>query len=517
MTEIGTAAPRLSVFRGRWGRLALAVTAGAVMTAGHPPIGLPWVLFLAVPVLVWLVAVAPTARAAAAVGWGAGFGYLVTGLHWIGNAFLVEPDQFALLLPLGVLALPAGLALYWAVAFAAARRLWPRSMVRGTVLLAALWTAAEFARSFALTGFPWALPGYVWIDLPPMQAAAWVGPFGMTLLTLALCGLPVVAAVHRRWMIAALALVAGAAIWAAGAARLAEPPAYAADAPVLRVVQPNAPQHLKFLPDHREEFYRRTLGATAAPADPALGPPDIVVWPETAVHFVPAARPDEVARIAEAAAGATVILGAFRGERTPEGDRWTNALTVVLPDGSLGPHYDKHHLVPFGEYMPLWPILRHLGLPQFTGGPGLAAGPGPRTLVIDGVPPFSALICYEVIFPNEVVAEGKRPDWMVQLTNDAWFGAFAGPQQHFVQARIRAIEQGLPIVRAANTGISAVVDSRGRPIAALPLGSYGKIDAKLPAPMPPTLYSSIGDLPALFLVVILVLFGADWCWRSTNH
>jgi apolipoprotein N-acyltransferase len=505
------------MMRSRWGRPALALLAGAAMAAGHPPVGLPWVLFLAVPMLVWLVAATPTAGAAAIVGWAAGFGYLAVALHWIGNAFLVDPDQFALLMPLGVVALPAGLALYWAAAFAAARRLWPGDLIRGALLLAALWTGAEIVRSFALTGFPWALPGYVWIDLPPMQAAAWVGPFGMTLATLVLCALPLLAAAERRWALAAAALAAGVTVWAAGAARLQALTAYGADAPVVRVVQPNAPQHLKFLPGYREDFYRRTLEATAAPPDPGLGPPDIIVWPETAVHFVPAAEPEEVARIAGAAGGATVILGALHGERTAEGVRWTNALAVVLPDGTLGPRYDKHHLVPFGEYMPLWPVLRHLGLPQFTAGPGMAAGPGPRTLALDGVPPFSALICYEVIFPREVVAPGKRPDWMVQLTNDAWFGAFAGPQQHFAQARIRAIEQGLPIVRAANTGISAVIDSHGRPVSYLPLDSFGKIDAKLPAPLPPTLYSRIGDLPALFLVVFVVLFGASWRKVRVNH
>ena len=518
MTEVGAAARGMPVVRSRWVRLALGAIAGALMTTGHPPVGLPWALFLAVPALVWLVGTSPGVRAAALVGWAAGFGYLVTALHWIGHAFLVDPDQFALLMPLGVLVLPAGLALYWAAGFAAARWLWPGGVLRGALLLAACWTAAEMARSHLFTGFPWALPGYVWVDLPPMQAAAWVGPYGMTLLTLVLCGLPLAAALQRRWAVAALALAAGAGVWIAGAARVPEATAYAPDAPVVRVVQPNAPQHLKFLPGHRDEFYRRTLDATAAPAEPGLDAPDIVVWPETAVHFVPEGRPDEVARIADAAAGATVILGAMHVERGIEGrDRWTNALETVLPNGTLGPRYDKHHLVPFGEYMPFWSVARHLGLPQFTAGPGFAAGPGPRTLAPGGLPPFSALICYEAIFPHEVVADGPRPDWMVQLTNDAWFGTFAGPQQHYAQARIRAIEQGLPIVRAANTGVSAVVDSHGREITSLALDSYGKIDSKLPSALPPTLYSRTGDTPALVLVVIVILFGAVGRGRAAIH
>jgi apolipoprotein N-acyltransferase len=419
-------------------------------------------------------------------------------------------------MPIGVLVLPAGLSLFWAAGFAAARRLWPAGVFTGAPVLAAAWTAAEVVRSYAFTGFPWALPGYVWIDLPPMQAAAWAGPFGMTLLTLLICGLPLAAALERRWAVATSALAAGAAIWFAGAARVPDATDYAPDAPVLRVVQPNAPQHLKFEPGHREEFYRRTLEATSAPAGPQ-GRPRVVIWPETAVHFVPELRPGEVARIAAAAAGATVILGAFHGERTADGDRWTNALVTVLPDGSLGPRYDKHHLVPFGEYMPFWTVARHLGLPQFTDGPGFAAGPGPRTLSLDGLAPFSALICYEAIFPDEVVADGSRPDWLVQITNDAWFGTFAGPQQHYAQARIRAIEQGLPIVRSANTGISAVVDAHGREVASLGLGESGIIDAKLPAPLPPTLYSRTGDLPALIAVVFLLFFGASRRFLGLSH
>ncbi len=208
MTEVGAATPGGLVLRSPWARLAAAAIAGALMTAGNPPIGLPWALFLAVPAIVWLVATAPTVRSAAWIGWAAGCGYLMTTLQWIGNAFLVDPEQFALLMPLGVIVLPAWLALYWAAGFAAARWLWPGGMMRGTLLLSALWTAAEYARAHCFTGFPWGLPGYVWVDLPPMQAAAWLGPFGMTLLTLALCGLPLAAALQRRWALAGLALAA---------------------------------------------------------------------------------------------------------------------------------------------------------------------------------------------------------------------------------------------------------------------------------------------------------------------
>jgi len=371
-------------------------------------------------------------------------------------------------------------------------------------VLAASISGAEILRSFLFTGYPWALPGYVWLDLPPMQAASWIGPFGMTLLTLLLTALPLLALWQRQWAVLALSLAAGAAIWFAGASRL-EPTSYADDAPVIRIVQPNAPQHLKFEPGYREEFYRRLLEGTAAPADPELGPPDLVIWPETAIHFLLDENPEEIARIARMAGGATVILGAMRREQAEPRDRWYNSLLVVRPDGTLGPIYDKHHLVPFGEYMPFWSVLRHLGLPQFTDGPGYSSGPGPRSMELPDQPAFSALICYEAIFPWEAVAHGARPGWLLQLTNDAWFGPWAGPQQHYAQARIRAIEQGLPMVRAANTGISAVVDANGGEVTALPLDTYGIVEARLPAIKPQTIYSRIGDWPAIAAIVILLI------------
>ena len=405
-------------------------------------------------------------------------------------------------------ALPAGLGLFWALAFWLARRVRPAGVLSSALLLISLWTLAEYARSNVLTGLPWALPGYVWVDLPPMQAAAWVGPFGVSFLTLAITALPLVAwAAGRQVVVAAMALAAGGAIWVAGTLRVPDAVAYAPDAPVLRVVQPNAPQHLKWLPGHREEFYARLLSATSAPPDPRLGPPDIVIWPEASVHFVPAAEPRELARISRAAGDAWVLLGALHGERTRTGERWTNALVTIGPDGSLGPRYDKHHLVPFGEYLPLAPLFDALGISQFAIRGGFVSGPGPQTLRLDGVPAFSPLICYEAIFPDEIVG-GDRPEWLLQPTNDAWFGSWAGPRQHYAQARVRAIEQGLPMVRAANTGISAVVDPYGREVVSIKMHNYKYFDYKLPAYVNRTLYSFIGDIPVVSFLVIFSLIAA---------
>src|SRR5690625_2851354 len=313
----------------------LAIATGALMSAAHPPAQFPWVLFAAMPALVWLTGDAGQVRGADFVGWGGGFGHFITVLRWMGYPFLVDAEQFAWLMPLPVLIFPALLAIFWAGAFAFARRFWPGQMLAGAVVLAASISGAEILRSFLFTGYPWALPGYVWLDLPPMQAASWIGPFGMTLLTLLLTALPLLALWQRQWAVLALSLAAGAAIWFAGASRL-EPTSYADDAPVIRIVQPNAPQHLKFEPGYREEFYRRLLEGTAAPADPELGPPDLVIWPETAIHFLLDENPEEIARIAELAGGATVILGAMRREQGEPRDRWYNSLLVIRPDGTLG-------------------------------------------------------------------------------------------------------------------------------------------------------------------------------------
>jgi apolipoprotein N-acyltransferase len=487
--------------QGRWRRLGIAMLAGAAMTLGQAPISQPWVLFAAVPVLIWLIDSAPGARAAALAGWGAGFGYFVTGLYWIGHAFLVDAEQFAWMMPFAVTLLPAFLGLFWAAAFGFARRIWPQGRWWRAVALAACLTLVEYARGNVLTGFPWGLPGYAWVETPVIQAAAWAGPFGMTFLTLALTPLVLIGLVERRWAAGLIAVAALAGLWVAGTARLPGSADHAG--PVLRIVQPNAEQKLKWEADPAKLFYARLLAATAAPPDPALGPPAAVIWPETAVTFLPAYNPERRAEIAAAAGGAPVILGALHGVIRDGAEQWFNSLSVILPDGSLGPRYDKQHLVPFGEYLPYEGVLGLIGLRQLVRQGGFTAGPGPRLIELAGLPPFSPLICYEIIFPSEVVPDGERPGWLLQVTNDAWFGSLAGPHQHLAQARIRAIEQGLPVVRAANTGISAAIDTHGRVLKQIPMQTDGYFDIRLPGAVPATLYARFGDAPAMSLVVLV--------------
>ena len=492
--------------QGGWQRLLIAMLAGAAMTLGQPPVSVPWVFLVAVPMLVWLVDTSPAPRVAALVGWGAGFGYFVSGLYWIGHAFLVDAEQFAWLMPFAVTLLPAFLGLFWAVAFALARRLWPQGRWWRVLALAACLTFVEYARAHVLTGFPWGLPGYVWVETPVMQAAAWAGPFGMTLGTLALAPLLVIGVAERRVVPALVPVAVIAVLWFVGQGEAERKSALAATSgPVLRVVQPNAVQKLKWQPEHARTFYERLLSATSAPADPAIGPPEAVIWPETAVTFLPAYKPERRTEIAAAAGGVPVLLGALHGVRKLDGEEaWFNTLTTILPNGELGPRYDKHHLVPFGEYLPYPQVLGLLGLRQIVRQGGFSPGPAPRVIDVPGLPPFSPLICYEMIFPDGVVPADRRPAWLLQITNDGWFGSYGGPQQHLAQARIRAIEQGLPVVRAANTGISAVIDPAGQIIAQLPLHTDGHIDAALPGALAPTLYVRTGDVPAMALVVLVI-------------
>lgn len=484
---------------------ALAAACGALLAAAQPPLSWWPTLFLALPPLLWLTEAAPSARAAAWRGWAAGGGYFGGGMFWIVEPFLVEPERHGWMAPFALMGMAGGLALFWAPAFAAARA-FARPGLRLALALACAWTAADYARGHALGGFPWALPAYAWIETPVMQAAAALGPYGLGALTLA-AGLA--AGAGRAGAALALALVAAG--WAWGAHRLAEPyPARAAPL-VVRLVQPDVPQRLKWRPELQAEFFDRHLALTAAPPDPAAPQPgqrpDVVIWPETAVPFLLGEAPGLQAEIAAAAGGRPVILGLNRAGAGPEGAEWFNALAVLGAGGAPLAVYDKARLVPFGEYIPLGRTIGRLGGPAVATltARGFSPGPGPRLVAAPGLPPFLPLVCYEAIFPGAMRAPGGRPEWIVQVTNDAWFGALAGPYQHFAQARARAIEQGLPLARAANTGVSAMIDGRGRVRAMLPLGVQGRLDAALPAALRETFYARLGDLPAL--LALAAVFG----------
>lgn len=476
--------------------LALGLALGAGVGAGHVPFAAWW---LAVPSLALAIALALPLRPARAAlfGLAVGTGHFGLALHWIVEPFLVDAPRHGWMAPFAAVGLSAFMASYWALAWwgtaLLARGPWARALLLPVAL-----ALAEMARGWLFTGFAWASPAYVWSETPVYQALAWVGPYGLALLTALAASLLAMALRLARPALALAPLAGLGALAVLGAAR--EIPAPDGDAPVIRLVQPNAAQHLKWDPAWLAEFLRRGIESTGAPPGP-LGAPALVVWPETAVPYLLHDAGPVLEAVAREAGGAPAALGVQRRE----GDRLFNSLAVTGPSGEVAGLYDKHHLVPFGEFFPLGDIAARFGLRGLAAddGAGYASGPGPRVLDIPGVGLVLPLICYEAVFPRDTRVE-PRPRLMLHVTNDAWFGTFAGPHQHLAQARARAIEQGLPVMRAANTGISAVIDGGGRVLDEIPLGEWGHIDAALPAALPPTLYARTGDAPsAVGLVAVL--------------
>ncbi len=506
-----------------WRRAAIAVAAGAASSLAMAPFDAWPVLFVTFPVAVWLIDGAAGTRAngagsAAIAGWWFGFGYFVPGLYWIGNAFLVDADIFGWLLPFAVLGLPAYLALFPALGFALARLIWPRDDSR-VLALAATLTAAEWLRGHALTGFPWNAFGYALTEpLALAQTASLVGLWGLTFIAVAVFASPAVLldapdTTRRPWLAPLLALAVLAAMGGFGLARLAATPTQNVEAVKLRIVQPDVTQDQRFNYAAKQPVMQKYLKLSeraTSPQSTGLDGVTVLIWPESAFPFFLSREADAMAMIAELLPKGTVLItGAVRPPETPRGARITrayNSIYVIGDDGSFLSVYDKTHLVPFGEYLPLRGVLEKLGLEQLTRvRGGFIAGARRRALAVPGAPKMLPLVCYEAIFPDGLIPEGERPGWLVNLTNDGWFGVSTGPHQHLQQARLRAIEQGLPLVRAANTGISAVIDPVGRITAELGLGVEGVLDARLPQALPPTLYARIGDGPA-WLAVLAAAF-----------
>jgi apolipoprotein N-acyltransferase len=493
-----------------WRRILIAFVAGAATTFALPPFELWPIAFFTFPVLVWLVDGAGAGRlggvlTAAITGWWFGLGYFVTGLYWIGHAFLVDAKNFAWLLPFAVLGLPAYLALYPALGLALARLIWTRGAVRILALAFAL-TLVEWLRGHLLTGFPWNAYGYALMSpLVLAQGAALVGLWGMTFLAVAVFASPASLAddradTRRPWLAPVLSIAALAALAIFGSIRLARTPTTFVDDVRLRIMQPNLQQDEKFNYSQKQSVMSRYLALSERPsAGRPAGLRDVthLIWPESAFPFFLTREADVLAQIASLLSGGTVLItGAIRA---PEGATGTisrayNSVYVIDRTGSIQSVYDKVHLVPFGEYLPFQSLLERIGLMQLTKvRGGFIAGDRHRPMSVPGAPSLLPLVCYEIIFPAEAVPRGERPNWLLNLTNDGWFGVSTGPYQHFQQARIRAIEEGLPLVRAANSGISAVIDPVGRVNALLPLGVEGVLDAGLPQPLSPTLYARSGD------------------------
>lgn len=533
-------AHKIRTLRGWRGRV-VAFGAGALSVLAMAPFFIWAILFFTLPVLVWLIdgtvhlaSADPAARpfkakhlrSAGLTGWWFGAGYFLAGLFWIGEAFLVEAERFAWLMPFAVALMPAGLALFYGAATAAASLFWRPNLFR-LLALALAFSAAEWLRGHILTGFPWNILGYAltW-PLPLMQSAGIFGIYGLTFLALLIFAAPLVASADaaelRRPQAAMagflIALVPLSAAFVYGLVQLATPVPSPVEGVRLRLVQPSVPQRDKWRPEkQRDIFFDHLALSRQGPngAEDNLVGITHVIWPEAAMPFLPLDTPAALQAIGQMLPDGTLLLaGALRadGPITPDASRPRafNSLIAFGSDGQPIAIYDKIHLVPFGEYLPLRPLLEGIGLQKLVGWRGgFSVGVSPRPLFeVPGLPPTGALICYEAIFPGAIVQSSRRPQVLINVTNDGWFGETTGPHQHFHQARVRAVEEGLPLIRVANNGITGVIDANGRVLARLNLNERGVIDTVLPGARPPPLYARFGD----GLFALLWLAGAGLLW-----
>ena len=503
-----------------WRRAAIAFIAGALSALAMAPFNAWPILFVTIPVVVWLIDGAGAGRlggipAAAVSGWWFGFGYFIAGLYWVGYAFLVDAQTFAWLLPIAVMGLPAGLALFMAFGFALARLIWTKDASRIVALACAL-TVSEWLRGHILTGFPWNALGYALTEpLALAQTAALIGLWGLTFITVAVFASPAVliddrGSTSRPWFALSVSIVVLAAMGAYGAARLSSKPTQLVKDVRLRLMQPNLQQDVKFNYSARQmvmDKYLSLSDRSTGPQTTGVRDATILIWPESAFPFFLSREADAMAQIANFLPQGTVLVtGGIRPPDQPPDAKVTrayNSIYAIDHDGTILSVYDKLHLVPFGEYLPFQSVMEKLGFVQLTKmRGGFIPGDRRRTMALPNAPRMLPLICYEAIFPGDVVPRDDRPGWIVNLTNDGWFGISTGPYQHLQQARLRAIEEGLPVVRSANTGISAVIDPVGRIIGHLDLGSEGVLDSGLPAAISPTLYSQVQDIPAAIVIAL---------------
>ncbi len=488
----------------------LPLLAGAGSALGFAPVD-AWPLTLAgVAVLAALVERSVGVRGAALAGWLFGLGQFVVSLGWIATAFTYQAALPAFMGWVTVVLLSMYLAIYPALAAGLARA-WPWAGASRVFAFAATWMAGEWLRGHLLSGFAWNPLGAAWLDAGIVaQGAAWVGALGQSALMVLAGGaialsarLPAPRSVPQ-WF--GVIPVAAAILFVADGSRWLEPPPASLTGPLVHLIQPNLGQEYKYDdPDVHRATY---LAQSRAALGPVPHPQSIVIWSESSVLDLVAEQPAIRAQLASILQPGDLLL--FGGEaliRAADGSpaAATNSLYVLDSTGRLQGRYDKSHLVPLGEYVPARPLMSRLGLTRLTPGSiDFLPGPGARTLDLPGFPPAGVQICYEIIFPAMVVDEGHRPAWIVNISNDAWFGAW-GPPQHLAQARLRAIEEGLPIARATPTGISAVIDARGRVVASLGLHRVGDVSLRMPPPLPPTPFARFAHATSAALGGLLLV------------
>jgi len=501
-----------------WQRAGLVMIAGMVAALAMPPLDFWPLLFVTVPVA--LFALEGIERRfklqSFLLGWCFGFGYFIVAFHWIGFAFLVDQEDYLWMMPFAVGGLAAAMAVYWGLAFLCVTVSGLKRFSAALVFAASL-ALFEWLRGILFMGFPWAAPGLAGDGMGAVvQTVALWGMPGLTALILLWSAVwPFVFDRHspRRHRFTALMIIATLPLcWAWGSYRLQHENVANVENVNIRIVQPNIPQSDKWRSENEGAIFEQLLEMSAlAPQDG--NPVTHIIWPETAVPFLIDESESAKAEMAQLLGGnKTLVTGALRRELSitsdGESDNIYNSILTFDGFGNVVAQYDKWRLVPGGEFLPFEWLLEPLGFRRIVTVPGsFAAGRGPVSLAIPGAPSAGFSICYEAIFPDHFVDPLKRPGWLINVTNDGWFGNSTGPYQHLAQARLRAIEQGLPLVRAANTGISAVIDPYGRTLSSLPLSQEGVLDSGLPQSLPPTFFATYGQLLFFFALLLLCALG----------
>lgn len=519
-----------------WRRHVIIFSSGLLSVLSLAPFFLSPILFLTFPVLVWMLEKPLELNLTREKiwqsfkdGWWFGFGYFLGGLFWVGEAFLVEADVFGWLMPFAVLLLPAGLAIFFGCAAILTTALW-RQGLSGLLIMAVVFSAAEWLRGHILTGFPWNILGYALTsNIFIMQTAGLIGIYGLTLWTILFFSSPLVLTEQslmedkgtRKVVLSFfLLIIPPLLMFFYGALQISRYNKTEQSGPRVRLVQPSIPQREKWMMDKQAEIFSLHLDLSEHNEKQLKDFHNniaLLVWPEAAMPFRPLEHPEALGALKDLLKGSDTILLSgglrvdFSGRENSVADfqkipRLFNSIIAFSKEGGVLDIYDKIHLVPFGEYLPFQKFLETIGLQQLTKiRGGFSSGPNPRPLFrLKDLPPFAGLICYEAIFPGQIVQGLERPDFLVNVTNDGWFGETTGPYQHLHQTRVRAVEEGLPILRAANNGISAVIDAVGQIRSSLGLNKRGVIDASLPFKnnLPP--YARWGD-GAYFLNALLFL------------
>lgn len=489
-----------------WRRFLLALVTGLLSALSFAPFGIfPLLLFAFAMLILFLDGAAAQKhplRSAFFTGWAFGFGHFLAGLYWVGYAFMVDASAHEWQIPLVAVLMPGGLALFPAFACLLAENFW-RPGISRIFIFTGFYAVAEWLRGHALTGFPWNIPAYAWgASLGVLQSAAVIGAYGLSVLTI-LLGASLARVTDRdrtAWSAPISFILLFVVLAIAGDVRLALSPEENVPGVQLRLVQPDVAQNEKYVLPYRLRNWRRLIELSVTQSKIK---PTHIIWPEAAPPFLLARVAPALDDIAILTGPNRVLMtGAVRIADSPDGARsFFNSFYIFGHGGGLIGTYDKFHLVPFGEYLPLQGILSRLGISKLVDSPGgFSSGDGPHTYVVPGAPPVGPLICYEILFPNAVVG-AQRPGWLVNVSDDSWFGPSTGPYQHLLTAQVRAIEEGIPVARDTNTGLSAIIDPYGRIRASLGLDREGVVDGPLPVALPPTPFAQFGD--AGFLVLLI--------------